>query len=67
MRYNGELRDILESEVGKKMGRGRPRFEYFFKIMSDVGFPEKEKSWYGIESSGVEWLYQTSLQNEDAR
>ena len=31
------LRDILEGEVRKKRGRGRPRLKYFDQIIGDMG------------------------------
>ena len=37
LRHGGLLRDILEGEVGKKRGRGRPRLEYFNQIIGDMG------------------------------
>ena len=35
LRHGGLLKDILEGEVGKK--RGRPRLEYFYQIIGDIG------------------------------
>ena len=37
LRHGGLLRDILEGEVGKKRGRGRPRLKYFDQIFGDMG------------------------------
>ena len=31
------FRGILEGEVGKKRGRGRPRLKYFDQIIQDMG------------------------------
>ena len=51
------LRDILEGEVGKKRGRGRPRLKYFDQIIRDMGcetFREvKELAWDRAESRRV--------------
>ena len=57
--------DILEGEVGKKRGRGRPRLKYFDQIKKfeiwDARHLERSNSWRGTEPSGDEWLHQTSL------
>ena len=37
LRHGGLLKDILEREVGKKRGRGRPRAKYFDQIIRDMG------------------------------
>ena len=37
LRHGGLLRSILEEEVGKKRGRGRPRLKYFDQIIRDMG------------------------------
>ena len=37
LRHGGLLRDILEGEVGKKRGRGRPRLKYLDQIIRDMG------------------------------
>ena len=37
LRHGGLLRDILEAELGKKEGRGRPRLKYFDQINRDMG------------------------------
>ena len=43
-------RDILYTEVGKKKEMVRPRFEYFYQIIKDIGcenFREmKELAWW---------------------
>ena len=36
LRHGGLLRDILEGELGKKEGRGRPRLKYFDQIIGDM-------------------------------
>ena len=63
LRHGGLLRDILEGEVGKKRGRGRPRLKYFDQIIGDMGCKtfREVKSWQGTEPSGDGWLRQTSL------
>ena len=35
--HGGLLRDILEGEVGKKRGRGRPRLKDLDQIIRDMG------------------------------
>ena len=37
LRHGGLFRGILEGEMGKKRGRGRPRLKYFDQIIRDMG------------------------------
>ena len=37
LRLGGLLRDIVEGEVRKKRGMGRPRLEFFEQIITDMG------------------------------
>lgn len=56
------LRDILESNVGKKRARERPKFEYFPQVLKDVEnetFREMKELTYGDNQ-----LHQTSFTTE---
>ena len=57
LRHGGLLRDILEGEVGKKRGRGRPRLKYFDQIIRDMGC----ETFREVKQLEDGWLRQTSL------
>ena len=54
LRHGGLLRDILEGEVGKKSGRGRPRLKYFDQIIRDMGC-ETFREVKQLAGDRVEW------------